>query len=87
MSYSLSVAPKARTSLATLDPWLAEETLDEIESLLADPHNHGISADGTIAVYDFVRCIGDKAHYLFLTVRVDIFDEAVELLSVGHFER
>lgn len=87
MSYSLSVAPKARTALAMLETWLAEETLDEIEKLLHDPQVHGIPTDGTIAVYDFVRHVGDKTHYVFLTLRAVIFDEALEVLSLGHFER
>lgn len=87
MSYSLSVAPKARAALATLDPWLAEETLDEIEKLLDDPRAFLVPAKGATAVHDFVRQSGRETHYIFLTIRLDMFHESLEVLSLGHVQR
>ena len=87
MSYSLSVAADARAALASLDPWLQEETLDEIERLLHDPQRLTVRHGDVVSVYDFTRVIAGRTHYVFLTIRPNHTAANLELLRLGHFER
>lgn len=87
MSYSLSVEPEARAALTNLDPWLAEETLDEIELLLRNPEGIHLRAGETVAVHDFVRTSEGATHYVFLVVRPVRQEARLEVLSIGSVRR
>jgi hypothetical protein len=84
VSYSLSVAPDARDALADLDPWLAEEVLDEIELLLLDPGTLRLRAGEVLAVHDFVREFAGTMHYVFLVVRPSSSEKKLDVISIGH---
>ena len=87
MSYSLSVADEARDALASLEFWLQEETLDEIEQLLHDPARLALRLGEVVAIHDFTRTSCGRTHYVFLTLRPNPEAQILQLLGVGHFER
>lgn len=87
MSYSLSLAADARAALSSLDLWLQEETLDEIEGLLKAPAQLGERPGDPVAVHDFIRVRAERTHYVFLTLRADHGARQLDVLSIGHVER
>jgi hypothetical protein len=84
VSYTLFVDPRARAAFATLEIWLQEETLDEIERLLADPNALRLRRGEDIAVHDFKRARSGTEHYVFLTIRTDRAASRLEILTLGH---
>lgn len=87
MSYSLSVGADARAALASLDPWLQEETLDEIEALLVDAAALIPRSGSDIVVHDFTRTAHGRVYYVFLTLRPDREAAVLNVLSLGYFVR
>lgn len=67
-----------------MDPWLQEETLDEIERLTREP---GVLVPRGIRpglVYDFTRLRDGVTHYVFLIVEVDESSRHISLRQLGH---
>ena len=54
MSYTYDLSDRALSQLRSAEPWLAEEILDEIESLLPQRPFEGRRLSGGF-VHDFVR--------------------------------
>ena len=85
MSYALELADPAREGLGRLDIWLAEDTLDELELLTANPPKRRTRI-GPV-VYDFVRVHGESTFYVFVTLFPDEIREVLRVESIGHFVR
>ena len=87
MSYSLSVAADARAALASLELWLQEQTLDEIERVLHEPSLLVPRRGEELVIHDFTRAHAGRTHYVFLTIRPDHPAASLEVLAIGHFAR
>lgn len=71
MSYALKFANDATSDLKELPPWLQEEVLDEIETLLeTPPKGMRIDAWGR-ATHDFARSESSGQHVVFLRLHID----------------
>ena len=86
MSYAPAFTEQARADLRRMEPWLQEETLDELESLAANPptprHRHLAAS-----VYDFVRERGGVRFYVSLTVAVDAKAQVLTVTEIGLYAR
>jgi hypothetical protein len=87
VSYSLSLAADASRALASLEAWLQEETLDEIERLLHNPEQLTVRHGDVVAIHDFTRTHAGRTHYVFLTVRPDHPNRRLDVLRLGHHVR
>ena len=82
MSYALEFNERALQGLRTMDPWLQEETLDELEELAAHPPSPRRRHLGS-AVHDFVRHQGSSAFYVFVTFTPDPTSAVVRVNDIG----
>lgn len=82
MSYGLHLAGDAIADLRTLDPWLQEEVLDELELLLATPSRLRADATGR-AVHDFDRRRGGKRYVVFLRLHRDDQRQLLSLIAIA----
>jgi len=80
------LSDNAIQGLREIDVWLAEEALDELESLADVPEKLDNTASAT-TVYDFTRERGPLVHYIFLVVRVDKRAQVLLVNAVGHYAR
>jgi hypothetical protein len=87
VSYTYRPSAEFQASLGMLPSWLQEETLDELEYLLANPKKLVVRPGSNLAVHDFVRGIGGKVHYIFLSIQPDHAANLLTLVSLGHVER
>ena len=87
MSYGLELAADARAAFASLEIWLQEQVLDELERLLENPSRLMVRPGESVAVHDFVCIRGDRKYYIFLTIRPDYAVTQLTVLSLGHVER
>jgi len=79
VSYAVHLAGDAIVDLQTLEPWVQEEVIDELDLLAEDPMRLHPDHDGN-AVHDFERTVGGLRHVLFLRVHRD---ERRRLLTVS----
>ena len=86
MSYAYEFSKRALTRFKQLEPWLAEETLDELEALLTRAPSSGPT---TLLgeVHDFVRQRGDQTLYVFLTIKAFPARELLRVTSLGIYVR
>lgn len=85
MSYVYELNDDARTNLRQLDPWVAEQVLDELETMIASPGARLRTAGGF--VYDFVRERNQQRIYVFLTVEHDPARSMLRITSIGSHAR
>jgi hypothetical protein len=86
VSYTYDLADHALTQFRALDPWLAEEVLDEMEILAhEEPSNLRRSSGGF--VHDFVRQHGADSVYVFLTVIPDTRNQVLRIANIGLYVR
>jgi hypothetical protein len=78
VSYALRFADKAIVGLQALEPWLQEETLDEIDRLVDAPPTILRRRTGSY-VLDVVRDRGSNRFYVFVTV----FRESPQVLQIS----
>jgi hypothetical protein len=69
-----------------LEPWLGEDTIDELESLAAAPAVDRLWSP-TGFVHDFVRTQGSATNYVFLTILPDVAANKLRITSVGLYTR
>ena len=86
MSYTYEFGEAALAQFRALDPWLAEETLDELESLLQNPPLTRRRIAGMV-VHDFSRIRGTDIAYVFLTIVVNRERSVLYIRSVGSYSR
>jgi hypothetical protein len=86
VSYTLRLAADAIVDLRELDPWLQEETLDELETLLADPAQLRTDHHGE-AVHDFDRRLGDTRHVIFIRLHRDSARQLLSVLAIIDHKR
>jgi hypothetical protein len=84
VSYSLAIAGDARADLRTLEPWLQEEVLDELEIIAQDPTVLPESEPDTAIVYAFSRQVGIIRHYVGLVLLRNEAGQSLTLLGVSH---
>lgn len=65
MSWGLSITADARADLKSMDVWLQEEVLDELDQLASDPPRPRPGA-GSEIIHDFDRTSGNLRHIVFL---------------------
>ena len=87
MSYTYLPSAEFQASMELLPAWLQEETLDELEYLLANPKKLIVRPGNDLAFHDFVRSFSGKVHYVFLSVQPDHAAKILTLVSLGHVER
>jgi hypothetical protein len=83
VSYTYLPSAEFQASMGLLPAWLQEETLDELEYLLANPKKLIVRAGNDLAVHDFVRGVSGKVHYVFLGVRPDHTAEILTFKEAG----
>ena len=84
MSYGLTIAGDARADLRSLEPWLQEDLLDELDILADDPSPLPASAPGGDLVYAFRRHGGGANHYLFVTLSRNDATEMLTVLGISY---
>lgn len=86
MSYVYELNDDARTNLRQLDPWVAEQVLDELETLVAVQSEERPRTTGGF-VYDFIRDTNQQRIYIFLTVEHDPARNLLRITSIGSWSR
>lgn len=86
MSYAYAFGEEAMAQFRRLDPWLAEETLDELDLLLKDPPLSRRRIAGGF-VHDFVRQRTSDVVYVFLTIAPDTRRKILNIRSIGVYSR
>lgn len=84
MSYSFRIAGDALADLRTLEPWLQEEVLDELDVLAGNPQLLQTSSDAESVIYMFSRAIGGAKHYISITVCRNDARESIVALGIFH---
>lgn len=86
MTYSYEFTEPALKQFQQLEPWLAEETLDELETLaVVSPTAHRRLTNRF--VHDFVRIRGASTLYVFLTIVRDRANQKLRVMDVGTYVR
>src|SRR5690242_19332412 len=67
--YAYEFSKLAMAQFQQLDPWLAEEVLDELEKLSTSPIPNQMKRPAG-AIFDFTRSRGTQTFYVFLNVTV-----------------
>lgn len=84
MSYGIAFAGDSLVDLKSLELWLQEEVLDELERLIADPSSlPSASADAEI-VYAFSRDINRTWHYVAVTLGRNDVSQTLTVLGLSH---
>lgn len=81
MSYALDLTDRAVEQLQTLDIWLQEEALDELDRIAAGEQS--LSEKVGTVVDDFVRVREGKKFYVFFTISVDASSRTIRVKQVG----
>lgn len=82
MSYSYEFTEPAVPEFRKLDPWLAEEALDELEILAHNPPSSRLWSKAGF-VHDFVRIREGKRFYVFLMIVPDVSKQRLYVMTVG----
>ena len=86
VSYSYDLTDRAVSQFSALDPWIAEEILDEMEILVrVAPAEFRRSSGGF--VHDFVRERDRDTVYVFLTIVSDSPLQLLHLANIGVYIR
>ena len=83
MSYIPDFLPDAEAGFESLEIWLQEETLDEMEKLLAKPETLNFDITDTLKVFDFKRDRAGVRHVVFLTIRLDSRFMVMKVVELG----
>ena len=86
MSYAYELADEAMAGFRELETWVAEEFLDEMERLVANPPAGGRRTSGG-TVGEVVRDRGDDRFYVFFTTVWDRQRQVLRVSSLGHYIR
>lgn len=86
MSYALELTSDALQGLQSLDAWLQEEALDELDALAIDPSALRIRHQG-VAVHDFIRAKGTLKIYIFITVMLEQSRKTLHVTNIAQFIR
>lgn len=81
MSYAYQLSERALAGLRRMEPWLQEETLDELDRLTADPPKG--RRIGEAIVCDFVRDRGPHRFYVFITLFPDLTTQVLRISEIG----
>ena len=82
MTYAYEFTRRAMAQFQQLDPWLAEETLDELEKLSTFDLSERLKSPSG-AVLDFTRSRGPQTFYIFLTFTAYANRGLIRVTSVG----
>lgn len=86
MRYDYGFTEPALHQFQQLEPWLGEDTVDELDALADAPTaDHLRSPAGFM--HDFVRSHGNATYYVFLTVLPDVSAKNLLVTSVGVYIR
>ena len=86
MSFVYEFSKRARVKFRQLDFWLQEESLDELELLVAGPPPSTARAR-TGFVLDVVRVRRVSTYYVFLTIKTNVSARRFRVVDVGVFVR
>lgn len=81
MSYGLEFTDPARSDLRQLEPWLQEETLDEIDLLTGHPPVKSRRTGDRVC--DFVRRRENRTYYVFITIWPDERKNVLRIQRIG----
>jgi hypothetical protein len=87
VSYALAVAPDATADLRRLEPWLQEETLDELELVLTDPSILPALSLDKHASYTFSREASGVEHNVTMIFTRNDTSKTLALLGVDDKQR
>ena len=82
MNYALRLAGDAVVDLRALAPWLAEDVLDEVESIARDPGTVRVDSQGEF-VHDFERGSGAERVIVFLRLHRDDQAGLITILAIA----
>jgi hypothetical protein len=82
VTYAYEFTKRAMAQFQQLEPWLAEETLDEIEKLIASPLSGRLKSPAG-AVHDFTRTRDRQLIYVFVTVTTYPNRQFIRITSIG----
>ena len=82
MSDAYEFTKRALAQFQQLDPWLAEETLDELEELIQNPPTSRLKSPAG-AIHDFVRVHEGRRAYVFLTISSYPAREVFRVTTIG----
>ncbi|MDB5298896.1 MAG: hypothetical protein JWO87_559 [Phycisphaerales bacterium] len=87
MSFSLAFTADARAGLEQLDLLLQEDVLDAIDEIARRPTMIKRQSAGGTVVHDIVCERNGIRHYVFVTVRLGVQMERLDVLEIGHHSR
>ena len=87
MSWALRIAGDAIADLRSLDFWLQEEVLDEIDRLCHDPPRPRPSSRTGEIIRDFERTSGGVRQVVFLRLTRDEAKETLMVLGIAAIAR
>ena len=82
MIYAYEFSKLAMAQFRQLDPWLAEEVLDELEELSNSPIPAQMKRPAG-AIFDFIRSRGKQTFYVFLNVTVFANRKTIRVTNIG----
>jgi hypothetical protein len=81
--YGWTIAADAMRDLQSLEAWLQEEVLDEVEGVAADPSILPASFSVDPISYRISRIYGGATHYLALTISRNDLAKTISVLGVS----
>jgi hypothetical protein len=87
VSYAWEFTDRAVRNFRALEPWLQEETLDEIDSAAADPVVERDPRRDDEQVYDFIREHEGKLVYVFYVASANPLTRIFKVASMGTYSR
>lgn len=82
MSYALSLTGDARPDLRQMEPWLQEETWDELDRLADDPSLLAEPNEGGVIEFQFDRVIDSTLFVVIVTLGRGDFSQTLTILGL-----
>ena len=86
-SWAFAFNEQSRATLLSLDAWLQEEVLDELDRLALNPGELRRSGASPSCIADLTRDHERQRYYVFLSIETNASTQTLEVVSIGHYSR
>ena len=86
-NWALAFNEQSRAALRSLDPWLQEEILDELDRLSVNPGQLRRGGASPVCIADLTRDQELRRHYVFLSIEINASNLTLEVVDIGHYSR
>lgn len=86
-SWALAFNEQSRAALFSLEAWLQEEILDELDRLALNPGQLRRGGASPSCIADLARDHERQRHYVFLSIETNATTDTLEVVSIGHYSR